>query len=93
MTAAENSGPIPGPYQVIGVSRWASGGEITRARRRRALAKHPDRKPRDAAAPARFGVLAEAYRLWATRPGGPPLRAGLGGHLAVGVGGLADSGG
>jgi hypothetical protein len=63
VAAAENSGPIPDLYQVLVVSREASGGEITRARRRRALVEHPDRKPRDAAAPARFGALAEAYRV------------------------------
>ena len=63
MAAADDSGPIPDLYQVLGVSRGASSGEITRAWRRRALAEHPDRKPRDAAAPARFGVLAEAYRV------------------------------
>jgi curved DNA-binding protein CbpA len=63
MAAADNSGPVPDLYQVLGVSRGASGGEITRAWRRRALEEHPDRKPRDAAAPARFGALAEAYRL------------------------------
>jgi hypothetical protein len=63
MAAAGNSGPVPDLYQMLGVSREASGGEITRAWRRRALAEHPDRKPRDAAAPARFGALAEAYRV------------------------------
>ena len=63
MAAADNSGPVPDLYQVLGVSRGASAGEITRAWRRRALAEHPDRKPRDAAAPARFGALAEAYRV------------------------------
>ena len=63
MAAAGNSGPVPDLYHVLGVSRRASGGEITRAWRRRALAEHPDRKPRDAAAPARFGALAEAYRV------------------------------
>ena len=63
MAAADNSGPVPDLYQVLGAPRGASGGEITRAWRRRALAEHPDRKPRDAAAPARFGALAEAYRV------------------------------
>jgi hypothetical protein len=63
MAAAESSGPVPDLYQVLGVSRESSGGEITRAWRRRALAEHPDRKPRDAAAPGRFGALAEAYRV------------------------------
>jgi curved DNA-binding protein CbpA len=63
MAAAGTGGPVPDLYQVLGVSWVASGGEITRAWRRRALAEHPDRKPRDAAAPARFGALAEAYRV------------------------------
>jgi DnaJ domain len=63
MAAVESGGPVPDLYRVLGVSRGASGGEITRAWRRRALAEHPDRKPRDAAAPARFGALAEAYRV------------------------------
>jgi curved DNA-binding protein CbpA len=39
MAAAGNSGPVPDLYQVLGVSRGASGGEITRAWRRRALAE------------------------------------------------------
>jgi len=63
MVAVESGGPVPDLYRVLGVSRGASGEEITRAWRRRALAEHPDRKPRDAAAPARFGALAEAYRV------------------------------
>jgi hypothetical protein len=63
MAARQGSGPVPDLYQVLGVSREASGGEITRAWRQRALAEHPDRKPRDAAAPARFGALAKAYRV------------------------------
>jgi hypothetical protein len=57
--AAENSGPAPDLYRLLGVSRGASGGEIMQAWRRQALAEHPDRRPRDAAAPARFRALAE----------------------------------
>ena len=64
MAAAEQEGGRGTDlYELLGVPRGASGGEITRAWRRRALAEHPDRKPRDAAAPARFGALAEAYRV------------------------------
>ena len=63
MAAAGQEGRVPDLYQLLGVPRETSGGEITRAWRRRALAEHPDRKPRDAAAPARFGALAEAYRV------------------------------
>jgi curved DNA-binding protein CbpA len=64
MAAAEQEGtPVPDLYQMLGVDRGASGGEITRAWRRRAAAEHPDRRPRDAAAPARFRVLTEAYQV------------------------------
>jgi curved DNA-binding protein CbpA len=56
-------GPPPDLYQVLGVGPAASGEEITRAWRQRARAEHPDARPRDAAAPARFRVLAEAYRV------------------------------
>jgi DnaJ domain len=56
-------GPPPDLYQVLGVGPGASGEEITRAWRQRARAEHPDARPRDAAAPARFRVLAEAYRV------------------------------
>ena len=64
MGAAEQEGdPVPDLYQLLGVPQEASAGEITRAWRRRAAAEHPDRRPRDAAAPARFRNLAEAYRV------------------------------
>jgi curved DNA-binding protein CbpA len=63
MAAAEQGDPVPDLYQLLGISRGASGGEIARAWRRRALAEHPDRRPRDAAAPARFRVLLEAYEV------------------------------
>jgi DnaJ domain len=63
MAEADSSGPVPDLYQVLGVPRGATGAEIARAWRRRALAVHPDRRPGDAAAPARFSALAEAYRV------------------------------
>jgi curved DNA-binding protein CbpA len=64
MAAAEQEGGrVPDLYQLLGVPRGASGGEITRAWRRRAAAEHPDRRPRDAAAPARFRALTEAYQV------------------------------
>jgi curved DNA-binding protein CbpA len=64
MAAAEQDGtPTPDLYQLLEVPRGASGGEITRAWRRRAAAEHPDRRPRDAAAPARFRALTEAYQV------------------------------
>jgi hypothetical protein len=64
MAAAEQEGRrVPDLYELLGVDRGASGGEITRAWRRRAAAEHPDRRPRDAAAPARFRALTEAYQV------------------------------
>jgi DnaJ domain len=64
MAAAEQEGGrVPDLYELLEVDRGASGGEITRAWRRRAAVEHPDRRPRDAAAPARFRALTEAYRV------------------------------
>ena len=61
--AGQEGGRVPDLYQLLGVPPGASGGEITRAWRRRAAAEHPDRRPRDAAAPARFRALTEAYQV------------------------------
>jgi molecular chaperone DnaJ len=80
MAAAENSGPVTGLYRLLGVPRGASGGEIARAWRRRALAEHPDRRPRDTGAPARFRALAEAYRVL-----GDPARRAAYGPVAQGA--------
>jgi curved DNA-binding protein CbpA len=64
MAAAEQEGGrVSDLYELLGVPRGASGEEITRAWRRRAAAEHPDRQPRDAAAPARFRALTEAYQV------------------------------
>ncbi len=61
--AAQHGRPAQDLYQVLGVTREASGGEITRAWRQRALAEHPDARPGEADAPARFRAVAEAYRV------------------------------
>jgi curved DNA-binding protein CbpA len=63
MTAAGHGGPDPDLYQLLGVPREASRGEIAQAWRRRARVEHPDARPRDAAAPGRFRVLAQAYQV------------------------------
>jgi curved DNA-binding protein CbpA len=63
MTAAGHGGPDPDLYRLLGVPREASREQIAQAWRRRARAEHPDARPRDAAAPARFRVLAEAYQV------------------------------
>lgn len=51
-------------YAVLGVNSTASGEQIRRAYRRRALALHPDRNPDPDAAPA-FRAVAEAYAVLA----------------------------
>ena len=63
MAAAEQSGPGPDLYQLLGVSRQASREEIAQAWRRQARAEHPDARPADAAAPGRFRALAEAWQV------------------------------
>jgi curved DNA-binding protein CbpA len=63
MAAAGHAGPGPELYQLLGVPREASREEIAQAWRRRARAEHPDARPRDAAAPGRFRILAEAYQV------------------------------
>ena len=45
MTAADQGGPGPDHYQLLGVARGASREEIAQAWRRRARAEHPDRRP------------------------------------------------
>jgi curved DNA-binding protein CbpA len=63
MAAADNGGPDPDLYQLLGVPRDASREEIAQAWRRRARAEHPDSRPRDVAAPGRFRALAEAWQV------------------------------
>jgi molecular chaperone DnaJ len=50
-------------YDVLGVSRDASGDEIKKAFRKLARDTHPDANPDDTAAEARFREIAEAYEV------------------------------
>ena len=50
-------------YRVLGVGPDASRTEIARAYRREARAAHPDSKPGDPEALARFRAVAEAYAI------------------------------
>jgi molecular chaperone DnaJ len=50
-------------YQVLGVSRQASGDELKKCYRKLALKYHPDRNPGDQEAEERFKEAAEAYEV------------------------------
>jgi curved DNA-binding protein CbpA len=63
MAAAAPGGPDPDLYQLLGVPCGASREEIALAWRRRARAEHPDARPGDAAAAARFRALAQAWQV------------------------------
>ena len=48
-------------YEILSISREASGGEIKKAYKKLALQYHPDKNPGDEEAVARFKEAAEAY--------------------------------
>jgi curved DNA-binding protein CbpA len=63
MGATDPGGPGPDLYQLLGVTRSAPREDIAQAWRFRARAEHPDSRPGDAAASARFRALAEAWHV------------------------------
>ena len=50
-------------YEILGVSKSASGSEIKKAYRKKALQFHPDKNPGDANAEQQFKKAAEAYEI------------------------------
>jgi len=81
-------------YEVLSVSREATGDDIRKAYRREALKHHPDRNPGDAAAEVRFKAVNEAYQVLSD---GDKRRiydqfghAGLDGSMGQGEGGMGD---
>ena len=87
MAGVDHGGPDLDLYQLLGVPREASREEIAQAWRRRARAEHPDSRPRDAAAPGRFRVLAEAYQVLSD----PARRAAYDRALGSGPGAVAPA--
>jgi curved DNA-binding protein CbpA len=63
MGATDGGDPGPDLYQLLGVPRGAAREDIVRAWRRWARTAHPDFRPGDAAAPARFRALAGAWHV------------------------------
>src|ERR1700753_2623289 len=63
MGPADPGGPGSDLYQLLGVTRSAPREDIVQAWRRRARADHPDSRPGDAAAAARFRALGGAWHV------------------------------
>ncbi|MEM7009994.1 MAG: molecular chaperone DnaJ [Verrucomicrobiota bacterium] len=78
-------------YEVLGVSRDASAGEIKKAYRKLAVQYHPDKNPDDASADEKFKELGEAYEVLSNEE--KKAAYDRYGHAAFQQGGMGGGGG
>ena len=78
-------------YDVLGISKGASAGEIKKAYRKKAIQFHPDKNPGDQKAEANFKKAAQAYEIL----GDPEKKSKYDqfGHAAFENGGFGSGGG
>ncbi|MDG2372402.1 MAG: molecular chaperone DnaJ [Flavobacteriaceae bacterium] len=78
-------------YDVLGISKGASAGEIKKAYRKKAIEFHPDKNPGDQKAEANFKKAAQAYEIL----GDPEKKSKYDqfGHAAFENGGFGSGGG
>jgi len=75
-------------YEVLGISKGASEGEIKKAYRKLAIQYHPDKNPDDAEAENKFKEAAEAYEVLSD----PQKKARYDQYGHAGMGGAAGGG-
>ncbi|MGB0257932.1 MAG: molecular chaperone DnaJ [Coraliomargarita sp.] len=78
-------------YELLGVSRDASEGDLKKAYRKLAVKYHPDKNPGDAAAEAKFKEISEAYDV--LKDADKRAAYDRYGHAAFKQGGMGNPGG